>query len=261
MAKKLWVLVALIFTLHHLVSAQELDKRSALAFKDGEQLSYRLKYGIFTGAEANLRVEESGVKFNNKPTYHIVIDGRTSGSFDVFFKVRNRYESFIDRSTLTPYYYTENRREGKYRRTDKVTFDHETKKITAQSGVYPFKGQIFDLPSAYYFARDLDISKVKVGEELTLQYFSENKVENLGITYLGKETITCELGTFNCLKFSPSIIAGRIFRKDSKLYLWITNDGNRIPIKAQVEILVGTVTLEISGAKNLKYPLGGLSQE
>jgi hypothetical protein len=261
MAKKLWVPVALIIMFHHLVFAQELAKKNTLAFKDGEQLSYRLKYGIFTGAEANLRVEESGVKFEGKPTYRIVVDGKTAGSFDIFFKVRNRYESFIDRNTLTPFYYTENRREGKYRRTDKVTFDHDEKKITAQSGTYPFKGQIFDLPSAYYFARELDLSKVKVGEELKLQYFSENKVETLGIVYLGKETISCSLGTFNCLKFSPSIIAGRIFRKDSKLYLWITNDGNRIPIKAQVEILVGTVTLEISSAKNLKFPLGNTNQE
>jgi hypothetical protein len=255
MAKILWIPITFIILLPQLMCAQELIKKSTLAFKDGEQLSYRLKYGIFTAAEANLKIEESGIKFGEKPTYHIVIDGRTAGSFDVFFKVRNRYESFIDRSTTLPYYYTENRREGKYRRSDKVVFDYENKKITAQTGTFPFKGQIFDLPSAYYFARNLDLSKIKVGDELTLQYFSEKKVETLGITYLGKEDVTCDLGTFNCLKFSPSIVPGRIFRKDSKLYLWITNDGNRIPVKAQVEILVGTVTLEIINAKGLKYPL------
>jgi hypothetical protein len=255
MAKIFWIHLVFIFSLHQLVAAQELVKKSTLAFKDGEQLSYRLKYGIFSAAEANLKIEESGIKFDGKPTYHIVVDGRTAGSFDVFFKVRNRYESYIDRTTTLPYYYTENRREGKYRRTDKVTFDHDEKKVTAQNGVYPFKGMIFDLPSAYYFARNLDLSKTKVGDELTLQYFSESKVETLGITYIGKETVTCALGTFNCLKFSPSIVPGRIFRKDSKLYLWITNDGNRIPIKAQVEILVGTVTLEITNARGLKYPL------
>ncbi len=261
MVKKLWTSIAFIFTLHQLVAAQDLLKRSTLAFKDGEQLSYRLKYGIFSAAEANLKIEESGIKFDGKPTYHIVIDGKTAGSFDVFFKVRNRYESYIDRSTTLPYYYTENRREGKYRRNDKVTFDNDNKKVTAQTGTFPYKGQIFDLPSAYYFARNLDLSKTKIGDILTLQYFSEKKVETLGIEYEGKENVTCSLGTFNCLKFSPTIVPGRIFRKDSKLYLWITNDSNRIPIKAQVEILVGTVTLEITGAKGLKYPLGGLAQE
>lgn len=253
MAIRIWVPVVFLVLLQQLVAGQELVKRSNLAYKDGEQLSYRLKYGIFTAAEANLRIEESGIKFDGKPTYHIVVDGRTAGSFDVFFKVRNRYESFIDRSTTLPYYYTENRREGKYRRTDKVTFDYDSKKITAQTGTYPFKGMVFDLPSAYYFARNLDLTKIKVGDELTLQYFSEKKVETLGITYVGKENINCALGTVNCLKFCPSIVPGRIFKQDSKLYLWITNDGNRIPVKAQVEILVGTVTLEITKTKGLKY--------
>lgn len=253
--KKLQLALLLLFLTHQFVFAQDLVRKNTLAFKDGEQLSYRLKYGIFSAAEANLRIEESPVKFEGKPTYHIVIDGKTAGSFDIFFKVRNRYESFIDRTTTLPYYYTENRREGKYRRMDKVVFDYDEKKITAQTGTFPFRGQVFDLPSAYYFARDLDLTKIKPGDELKLQYFSEKKVETLGITYVGKEDVTCDLGTFNCLKFCPSIVPGRIFRKDSKLYLWITNDGNRIPVKAQVEILVGTVTLEITNAKGLKYSI------
>ncbi|MGI4749161.1 MAG: DUF3108 domain-containing protein [Janthinobacterium lividum] len=255
MSKISWIPIVLILSLPQLVFAQDLVRKSTLAFKDGEQLSYRLKYGIFTAAEANLKIEDSAVKFEGKPTYHLTIDGRTAGSFDIFFKVRNRYESFIDHNTTLPYYYTENRREGKYRRSDKVVFDYVERKIIAQTGVFPFKGQVFDLPSAYYFARNLDLSKIKPGDELKLQYFSEKKIETLGITYVGKEDVTCDLGTFNCLKFCPSIVPGRIFRKDSKLYLWITNDGNRIPVKAQVEILVGTVTLEIINAKGLKYPI------
>lgn len=261
MVKISWLRIVFMVLLYQTTAAQELAKKSTLSFKDGEQLSYRLKYGIISAAEADLKIEESGIKFDGKPTYHIVIDGKTAGSFDVFFKVRNRYESFIDRNTMLPYYYTENRREGKYRRTDKVTFDYNAKKVTAKKGIYPYKGMIFDLPSAYYFARNLDLSKVKVGDELTLQYFSEDKVETLGIVYVGKENVKCSLGTFNCLKFSPSIEPGRIFKKDSRLYLWITNDSNRIPIKAQVEILVGSVTLEITNATGLKYPINPISKE
>ncbi|MNH33163.1 hypothetical protein D3C79_936590 [compost metagenome] len=63
------------------------------------------------------------------------------------------------------------------------------------------------------------------------------------------------MGKIKCLKFSPSIKPGRVFRKDSKLYLWITDDGNRVPVKAQVEIIVGSVTMEIKSAHGLKYPL------
>ncbi|WP_335682271.1 DUF3108 domain-containing protein [Sphingobacterium sp. B29] len=45
-------------------------------------------------------------------------------------------------------------------------------------------------------------------------------------------------------------------KKNSKLYLWVTNDGNRIPVKANVDILIGSVTLELLEASGLKYKLG-----
>jgi hypothetical protein len=234
---------------------QELPKDAQPSFQVGEHLHYKLKYGFFTAAEADLQVLSSDIKFDGKPAYHIVADGKTTGTFDVFYKVRNRYESYTDMSTLLPYKYKENRREGKYKHTDDITFDHETNKITASKGVYPFSGKMFDFPSAYFYARCLDMSKVKVGEKLVFHYFLEDKIQSLTITYVGKETVECSLGKFNCLKFNPEIIPGNIFRKDSKFYLWITDDKNRIPVKAQVEVIVGSLSMDLTEAKGLKYPL------
>lgn len=253
-------LVVLLLTMFSYASAQELTKIADVAFKVGEELNYKLKYGFFTGAEAHLRVEESELKFNGKPAYHIIAEGNTAGTFDVFYKVRNRYESFIDKTTLLPYLYTENRHEGSWSHTDKVSFDRVAGKITANKGSFPFRGQVFDFPSAYYFARCLDVTKMRIGEKFNLRYFLEDSIQTLGVTYVGKEKVKCALGTFNCLKFNPTIIPGRIFRKNSKLYLWITDDNNRIPVKAHVEVILGSVTMELTSAKNLKYPLNPISK-
>lgn len=235
--------------------AQELPRREASVFNAGEELRYRLRYGFITAAEATLKVQPSTVKFEGRPVLHLVAQGKTSGSFDVFYKVRNRYDSYIDQSFLTPYLYTENIRESDYRRNDKARFYQAQKKIVSNKGTFKGDGQTFDILSAYYFARSIDLSKVKQNDRFTMDYFLSDEVSTLEVTYIGKERIKTNMGTFNCLKFSPSIQPGRIFRKDSKLYLWITDDGNRIPVKAQVEILVGSVTMELTGAKGLKYPL------
>lgn len=249
------ILAVCFLLLFNYAGAQELVKNPEAAFKVGEQLNYKLKYGFFTAAEAHLKVEESNIKFNGNPAYHIIADGNTAGSFDVFYKVRNRYETYIDKTTLLPYLYTENRHEGSWKHTDRVSFDHKNGKITAAKGTFAFKGQVFDFPSAYYFARCLDVSKMRVGDKFDLRYFLEDSIQTLGITYVGKEKIKCALGIFNCLKFNPTIIPGRIFRKNSKLYLWITDDGNRIPVRAHVEVVVGSISMELTDAKNLKYPL------
>lgn len=257
--KKLLVSTVLILTsLNFIAFAQEPISIVEPVFKPGEQLSYRLKYGIFTAAIAELNVESTDRKYEGKPAYHIIVDSKTAGTFNVFYKVHNRYESYIDQKSLMPYFYTEDRHEASYKHSDNVTFDHTTNKITANKGVYPFKGKVFDFVSAYYFARSIDVSRLKIRERFDLQYFLEDGTHTLRITYVGKEKMDCSMGTFNCLKFSPTIIPGRIFKKDSKLYLWITDDKNRIPVKANVGLIVGSVTMDLTGAKNLKFPLNPL---
>jgi len=236
--------------------AQELKSIAEPVFKAGEKLEYRLRYGFITAAEASIRVEETSALFDNKPVYHLIAEGRTAGSFNVFYKVRNRYDSYIDQETMSPYLYTENIREANYRRSDKARFYQDEKKVVSNKGTFKGNGQTFDLVSAYYFARNLNISKLQVGEKFSMDYFLDDGINKMEIQYIGKEVVKTSLGYIRCIKFSPSIQPGRIFRKNSKLYLWITDDANRIPVKAHVEILVGSVTLELISAEGLKYSLG-----
>ena len=249
------ILLLIVSLSFNSLMAQELPNRKEPVFKAGEELKYRFRYGFITAAEATLRVKESDVKFNNKSVFQLTAEGRTAGTFNVFYKVRNRYDSYIDKTNLVPYLYTENIREANYRRNDKARFYQDEKKIVTNKGNFKSDGQTFDIVSAYYFARSLDLSKIRQGDRFTMDYYLDDGVTDLTVQYVGKEKVKTSMGTFNCLKFSPSIQPGRIFRKDSKLYLWITDDNNRIPVKAQVEILVGSVTMELTDASGLKYPL------
>ena len=240
-----------------LAYGQQIPFRKESSFQAGEELTYRLRYGIVSAAVGTLKVEDSSIKFSSPHTFHLSAQGRTSSAFSIFYTVDNQYDSYIDSRTFLPHYYTENIHEGKYRRTDIVRFNHGTRTVVGNKGTFKSSaGQTFDLLSAYYFARNLDLSNVKQGDSFKLTYFLNDEIATLGIEYIGVETIKTALGTLECLKFSPEIKPGRIFKKDSRLYLWVTNDGNRIPVKAEVEILVGSVTLELTDATGLKYTLG-----
>lgn len=250
------LLLIVIVLLSFKGSAQELPFVKEPVFQVGEVLKYKLKYGFITAAEGTLKVQESDLKFDGKPTFKLMVDGQTSGTFDVFYKIRDHYDSFIDKSNLKPYFYQENIREGSYRRHDKARFYQDNKKVVATRGTFTTPStQTFDLVSAYYFARSLDISKMKIGDFVKLNYFLGDEISQLEIQFVGREVVKTKLGKIKCLKFSPSIKPGRIFRKDSRLYLWVTDDGNRVPVKAQVEIIVGSVIMEIKSADGLKYPL------
>ncbi|NRF39100.1 DUF3108 domain-containing protein [Pedobacter foliorum] len=254
--RRSFLLFAVVIFLSFKGFAQELPFVKEPVFQPGEVLTYKLKYGFITAAEGTLKVLNSDLKFDGNPTYRLSVDGVTSGTFDVFYKIRDHYDSYIDKVNLKPYFFQENIREGSYRRQDKARFSQEEKKVVATKGTFSTpNNQTFDLVSSYYFARSLDISKMKSGDYVKLNYFLGDEVNQLEIQYLGREIVKTKLGKISCLKFSPSIKPGRIFRKDSKLYLWITDDGNRVPVKAQVEIIVGSVIMEIKSADGLKYPL------
>jgi len=253
--RKLLLLTVFLITLKF-ADAQELPLTKEPVFQSGEVLQYKLKYGFITAAEGTLKVLNSDLKFDNKPTYKLVVDARTSGTFDIFYKIRDHYDSYIDKVSLLPYFYQEDVKEAKYKRADKARFYQDTKKVVSNKGTFTTPtDQTFDLVSAYYFARSLDITKLKIGELFKLNYYLGKSIHQLEIKYVGKEVVKSSIGNIRCLKFSPSIEPGRIFRKDSSLYLWITDDGNRVPVKAQVEIIVGAVTMEIKSATGLKYPL------
>lgn len=250
------LLCIIVVLLSFKARAQELPFVKEPVFQAGEILKYKLKYGFITAAEGTLKVQESDIKFDGKPAFKLLVDGETSGTFDIFYKIRDHYDSFIDKDNLKPFFYQENIREGGYRRQDKARFNQVGKKVVATQGTFNTPtAQTFDLVSAYYFARSLDISKMKIGDYVKLNYFLGDEISQLEIQFVGREEVKTKLGKIKCLKFSPSIKPGRVFRKDSKLYLWITDDGNRVPVKAQVEIIVGSVTMEIKSAEGLKYPL------
>src|ERR1700759_3487996 len=111
MNKYVLTLLSLIFFAGTL-SAQdkEITYLGEPSFKPGEELSYKLKYGFFTAAQAVIRGGDRDKKFEHKPPYHIVDDAKTAATFDIFYKMRNRYETYVNEKTLEPYFYPENRK-------------------------------------------------------------------------------------------------------------------------------------------------------
>lgn len=247
-------LLSFIFGYSH---GQNLEYLPNPTFKEGEELTYKLRYGIISAATGSLKVEKSDLRFSNPNTYLLKAQGKTSGAFSVFYTVENYYRSYIDGDNYMPYLYTEDIQEGRYTRKEYASFDHRNRKVKGKKGTFTSPtAQFFDLVSAYYFSRNLDLSKMKKGDRFEITYFLNDEIATLGVTYIGVETINTSLGRLECIKLSPDIKPGRIFKESSRLYLWVTNDGNRIPVKANVEILIGSVTMELVKAKGLKYPLG-----
>ena len=96
---------------------EDLCELKNTAFKADEEVKMKVFYsaiGLYIGAGEAL-FTTSLERFNGKPVYHFVGEGKTYSTFDNFFKVRDRYESYVDTTTLLPYRFVRNVNEGGYK--------------------------------------------------------------------------------------------------------------------------------------------------
>lgn len=233
----------------------ELPDAKNEAFKEGEILTYRLHYGIIDAGVAVLEVKPDVMDVAGRKVYHIVGNGYSKGSFDWFFKVRDRYETYLDKDALLPWMFVRRVNEGGYIINEDYKFNHYTNKVdVGREDKVDVPQGTQDMISAFYAARNLDLSNAKEGDVFTINSIVDKELFPLKIRYVGKEKIKCDLGTFNCVKFRPIVQKGRVFKKEEDLNVWITDDKNRVPLRAQAKLVIGSVKLDIVSVQNLANP-------
>jgi hypothetical protein len=59
------------------------------------------------------------------------------------------------------------------------------------------------------------------------------------------------LGKIRCMVFEPMVQKGRIFKHDDDLQVWISDDASHVPIRAQANVLVGSIKLDLESYSGL----------
>ncbi len=233
------------------------------AFKSGEELKYRLHWGAIDGGEVKIKISDSNKKVKGRSLMHVVAEGRTLPTFDMVYKVRDRYESYIDKTGLFPWIFVRRVDEGGYKIKQDYTFYQHKSMVNQGDGKAPVQVPNFvqDMVSSYYYARTLDFTNAKVGQIYTVPTFVDGETFNLQIKYMGKETIKLRKGKFKCLKFQPVVIEGRTFKNSDDLQVWITDDKNRIPILVKADIFLGSIKMEVVEYKNLLNPIAKVEKK
>lgn len=230
------------------------------SFKEGERLVFKVYYNmgaIWVGAgyaTFNTTLED----LNGRKVYHVVGDGKTMKSYEWFYKVRDKYETYIDVETMLPAKFIRNVDEGGFKIYNNVTFNQNIGQAISTKGVYKVPKCIQDVLSAIYYARNIDYSKYTPGDKIPFSMFLDDQVYNLYIRYIGKERVTTKYGTFNAIKISPLLIEGTIFKGGEKMMVWVSDDANRIPVRVDSPILVGSIKVDLVGYDKLRNPFTAL---
>ncbi len=253
--KKLISFIALVAVFFGMSSSTMVTYPSVTnsSFKIGEKLRYRVTYGFMDAGEAILEVKSTSKKGANRSLYHVVGTGRTLGGFNAFYKVRDVYESYIDKKSIMPWYFDRDVNEGGYEIKQSYTFKQNYKKVNNGEKDFPIAMGTQDMISSFYRARTFDFSDMKPGKTFSLKCFMDDENYDLKVKYVKTEEIKIRKGKFKCYKFVPVVQTGRYFESEEDVQFWVTADKNHIPVLVKAKIPVGTVKLHLvewSGLKN-----------
>lgn len=229
-----------------------------VSFQAGEAVTMKVYYnslGMYIAAgEANFSTTLE--KFNGKITYHCVGEGRSYSFFDNFFKVRDRYESYIDTGTMLPIKFIRNVYEGGHKIYNNVTFNHAAGTAVSTGGVFKTPNCIQDVVSAMYYARNINFDRYKPNDKIPFDMFIDDQVYHLYLRYMGKEIIKTRFGKFRAIRFKPLLISGTMFEGGGeKMNVWITDDRNHLVLRVEAPITVGSIKVDMMTFKNMRYPV------
>jgi hypothetical protein len=226
------------------------------AFKPGEKLVYRLSYGVWDAGEATLTVLNTERTVKGRKLWRVRGVGKTISAFEWFYKVDDVYESYMDAKAMIPWVFKRRVDEGGFKINQDYTFYQHKNQVENEKGkTFDVPSKIQDMISAFYYARTLNFDKAKVGDTFEVDIFLDDEIFPTKIKYLGKEVIKTRKGKFRCHKFEPVVEQGRVFKDDDALTVWITADGNKIPIMAKAKIQVGIVKMHLVQWANLANPM------
>ena len=229
------------------------------AFKAGEWFKFRIHYGIFNASYATIELREA--EWNGKPAFYAKGIGRTTGLARFFFKVDDYYSSYFTKDDNRPLHFIRNINEGGYKKHLKIDFDHLKKQATVidikkeTTGIYNTDPDIQDLISfVYYLRKQLDVNAIKKDEFVVVNLFFDSENYAFKFKFVGIETIKTKFGKVKPLKFRPYVQSGRVFRSSESITLWVSSDDNKIPLRLQADLSVGSIIADLDAFKGLINP-------
>lgn len=231
---------------------------SAAVFMDGEKLTFNVKYGIVNAAEATLEARTS--VYQGIPVWYLSTNARTHSFFDKFFRVRDRVESWWDKESQLPYKFSKNLQEGKYRQHRVHIFNHSRRRTTYQRWSFKdsrFENSEMDMPidaqdilSAFYYVRQ---QPLQVGRSVMVNITADGRNMPTEVKVLRRERVDTIFGEVECLVIEPELKGEALFKQTGNIYIWVTNDDFKIPVKLESKISFGSFTATLVSAQ--KVPL------
>lgn len=230
-----------------------LPRARELPFAAGERIKLGLyyKWGAINTEVAEANVDLDSLRYEGTPAFHTAFTVKSAPFFDIFFKMREDFQSWFTLDGLRPLQFSRDTYEGGYTATNLYLYDWEQKQIHAtvnfagggpQSLDIPLHDCSYDLPTMIYYLRSSDFRQMQPGKSYPLSFAIDDNVFDIRLTYKGEETLKVrKLGKMKVRHFSCSVVSGAMFEGNQELQFWLSADEDAFPVAVMAPLRVGSV--------------------
>ena len=219
------------------------------AFREGEALTYKVGFAIFTHA-GEITISAHDAKADGRDMVRVTTDTMSRGFVRSVYAFDNHAEVVIDRDTSRLQSVREKGSDPRRNTNTEIVFDyaagvaHYTDRVrtenTGDLAIPP--GDPVDLISALVQTRDWDL---KPGEKRDMLVQFGRDFFPLSIYADHYEEVHTPLGKFKTLVLIPRMDKDPkgLFKRGGEIKVWIAQDASRLPVKMQLKLNFGTASL------------------
>jgi len=263
MLLKAIVLSLVIFPFVQLNAQCEIDNRY---FQAGEVLTYDLyfKYGIINKKAGSSSLTVENDTYNGRDVYKMSLRARSSGLAKSIFSISDTLTSYMSKD-LVPLAYSKDAHESDDHTVERATYSYSPDGIKAhnrnvRNGKLRYDTTLvsptcmYDMVSIVYYARTLDYASMKKGDKTRVSFLSGRKRMNMDIEYHGIESVSAnDDNKYNCIKLVLVMNDDAFENKNEAMKVYITDDLNRIPIRIDSKLKVGSTRVIMKSYKGQRY--------
>lgn len=204
-------------------------RRPPVTFGVGERLEYEIRYGPFhSGAEMEITALDT---VRGRPAWHaeFTVHGGVP-----FFRINDRYDTWIDVQTISSLRYAQDVHEGSYERHRVYEFLParrmviEGKSDTTETVDHPL-----DETAILYFLRTIALP---VGLDTGFNNYFMPDRNPIRIQVLAREHISVPAGEFEAIVIHPEIKAKGLFAEDGQTKVWLSDDDRHIILQMKTNV-------------------------
>ena len=228
--------------------AQTATNRPALWFPVGEQIFYKVQWGVWIVAETKVMSEY--IEEDGRELLAIRVTTRTRSIMSKIYPVDDFIESVVDPVTFLPIRFTKRLSEGRYRLHEITTFDHKARMAHWQhllkndSKDFAIDADTRDLISYMFYMRS---KKFEPGKHYDFNVMADEKLYDLLVESRDYATLT--IGNYDkirTLKLDPEAKFHGLFVRVGRLQVWISDDERSLCVRATARApIIGTIRLLI----------------